>query len=264
MILTKDFHNDIIKSESFRGRLRVFAIDKIHYVDNWKDFRPRYSKLGILRARLPSILYLGVTATLTPSIEDYIKKSSGFDYLCPVLRISVNRPKISLSVIFAEGKLGTFKDLRRFFPLGNIQATKDIPKIVIYFDSIRLLLAFIDIIRLRWLSEFGCPIGSNKWIQPYFAAMADSDKRRVSDEFERPDNPLEPGAWLKYRIVIASEGYGLGADNPDIIIIVNFRLPKTINALAQRAGRAMRSGSGQAHFFLIAEPWAYAEALAFK
>ena len=162
MILTKDFHNDVIKSESFRGRLRVFAIDKIHWVDDWKDFRPRYSELGVLSARLPSIPYLGITATLTPRIGDYIKKSSGFDYSCPVLRTSVDRPEISLSVIFAEGKLGTFEDLRRFFPLGNIQATKDIPKIVIYFDSIRLLLAFIDIVRLRWFSEFGYPVGSDE------------------------------------------------------------------------------------------------------
>ena len=68
--------------------------------------------------------------------------------------------------------------------------------------------------------------------------MADSDKQRVSDEFEKRDNPLEPGAWLKYRIVIASEGYGLRADNPDIVIIVNFRLPKTI----QYACPACREG----------------------
>ena len=32
MILTKDFHNDVIKSEYFRGRLRVFAIDEIHHI----------------------------------------------------------------------------------------------------------------------------------------------------------------------------------------------------------------------------------------
>lgn len=230
-------------------------------MDDWKDFRPRYSELGVLRARLPRVPYLGVTATLTPKMEDYIKKSSGFDYSSPVYRTSVDRPEISLSVIFAEGKLGSFEDLRRFFPLPPdtidvVQRPIDIPKTVIYFDSIRLILAFLDIVRNRWFPEFQYPIGSDTWIQPYFAAMADSDKQRISAEFEKPDNLLEPDTCAKYRILVASEGYGLGADNPDIVIVINFRLPKTINALAQRAGRAMRSGNGQAHFFLIADPWA--------
>ena len=260
MILSRDFTQDVIQSDSFRYRLCLYAIDEIHCVEDWKHFRPMYSKLGILRSRLPVVPYLGVTASLTPASENIIRAAGGFDHSCIIRRTSIDRPEISIHVFFAEGNLSEFEDLRRFFPLTTpdqrrISMPKQLPKTVFYFNSKKDLDAFVEYVRSRWMPEFGYPAESSRWIQPYHSLMADYDKKRISEEFERPDNSVDGRPTSGIRILAATEGYGLGADNPDIMNVVNFRTPLSLNSLTQRMGRAKRNGVPGGRFFLVADPF---------
>ena len=56
------------------------------------------------------------------------------------------------------------------------------------------------------------------------------------------------------RILIATDAYGLGIDNPDVERVVQWLLPSSMQKLYQRLGRAMRCGKGQAHFTLLYSP----------
>ena len=63
-VLSKTFHKDVIFLNIFRSLLCLFAIDRIHIVENWKFFRPIFAELQKLRARLPQEPYLDYTTAL--------------------------------------------------------------------------------------------------------------------------------------------------------------------------------------------------------
>ncbi len=46
--------------------------------------------------------------------------------------------------------------------------------------------------------------------------MADPNKTRISNKFEKRDNPLDLNLYLTIYFIAASEGYSIGADNLDI------------------------------------------------
>lgn len=86
--------------------------------------------------------------------------------------------------------------------------------------------------------------------------MADADKGEISDEFEKLDNPSNFEIYSLFRFLAASEGYGMGADNPDIYFVIQFRIPKELDSLVQKKGRAKRNSQGQGRFFIIADRYA--------
>ena len=63
--ITKEFNTDVLMSQSFSSRLILLAIDELHLIFEWADFRPAYAELQILRSRISqSVSVIGVTATL--------------------------------------------------------------------------------------------------------------------------------------------------------------------------------------------------------
>jgi ATP-dependent DNA helicase RecQ len=58
--------------------ISVFAIDEAHCVSEWgHDFRPDYMRLGELRALLPGVPFVAVTATATPRVQREILQQVG-------------------------------------------------------------------------------------------------------------------------------------------------------------------------------------------
>ncbi len=250
----------MINAATFRERLCLFAIDELHCVKDWKNFRVQYSCVGVVKSRLPKVPFLGVTATMMPRVENIVRGAGGFDYDCPIIRTCLDRPEISLSVFFAEGRTTMFEDLRRFFPLKTaegepITQAYQMPKTVFYFRTIRRLMTFVSNVRHIWMPEFGYPSGAQGWVHSFHALMATHDKKRILQEFQKPDTEL--------RILAATEIFGFGAHVPDIDTIVNEESPNGTHSLAQHLGRTAREiDKGQ--FFLVAEPYTSAVPLASK
>lgn len=85
-----------------RGLLSYLAVDEAHCVSQWgHDFRPDYLKLGSLRARLPGIPCIALTATAPKNVQEDIVKSLG---LCSPLSFvtPVFRSNLHYDVIFRE------------------------------------------------------------------------------------------------------------------------------------------------------------------
>jgi superfamily II DNA helicase RecQ len=100
-------------------------------------------------------------------------------------------------------------DLLFLLPV-TVTRPQDIPKTIIYMNDIKSIQAAVKIMR-RWMNELGYPPDAEKWVQPYFSIMAKSDKQRISQEFAKLDEDC-----LSCRIIIATDAYGLGIDNPDV------------------------------------------------
>jgi superfamily II DNA helicase RecQ len=160
-------------------RLALVAVDELHLVNEWSQFRPQYRALHLLRARVNlSVPFLGVSATLDFTTLQDVKEAAGFDNDVSVERTSMDRPEIYIEVDALKHDQSSMLDLLSLLPV-MVTRPQDIPKTIIYMNEIKSIQAAVKLIR-RWMNELGYPPEAQKWVQPYFSIMAKVDKRSIS------------------------------------------------------------------------------------
>ena len=123
-----------------------------------------------------------------------------------------------------------------------------IPKTIVYIKHI----AEIEIAEqclINWLIQAGClRAASTDAVRAYHSELAEFNKRAISTEFRKPDcNRLEECSLI--RVIIATDAMGMGINNPDVINVIQYHLPKNMGCIMQRAGRAARA-SGAVGMFI--------------
>lgn len=97
-------------TELFQNKLRamnvcLLAIDESHCISQWGyDFRPSYLKVADIRALLPGVPVLALTATATPEVVDDIQERLLFKEK-NVFKKSFSRPNLAYIVRKTEDKL---------------------------------------------------------------------------------------------------------------------------------------------------------------
>jgi superfamily II DNA helicase RecQ len=135
---------------------------------------------------------------------------------------------------------------------------KKIPKTIVYVDSIRLIQKAVTALTV-WLIRAGCSKASAiNAVQAYHSELAESDKRLISVEFAKSDSESVLDSSM-HRIIVATDAMGMGIDNPDIQLVVQWVVPPTLGALLQRAGRAARSKDVCGKFVWLVPPWCFGE-----
>lgn len=140
-----------------------------------------------------------------------------------------------------------FLDLQFVFPLITSHA-KDIQKTIIFVNTVSEIRPIIDTIQ-AWMKQLGYPEGSDRWIRPYHSAMSEWDKSLIAAAFKI--NGEENNECV---ILVATDAYGMGIDNPDIRLIIQWDFPIGFDAMIQRIGRAGRKGQ-QSTFVLLTPKW---------
>ena len=246
--VSKLFHHDVLNTDVFRSRVSLLALDEVHLMEDWgKSFRTDYAKLGVLRTRLPSrVPALGVSATLPfLTLKSVIRRGRFRNY--KVHRHSIDRPEIYIQVEPLQYTKKSMLDLRFVLP-EVVRGPLDIPKTIVYMNTIGEIRRGIVIIR-RWMVELGYSSEALSWVRAMHSLQAENTRIEIAALFGRISNEC-----LLCRIVLATDAYGLGVDNPDVEIVVQWLIPPDMSALNQRAGRAMRSGKKGAFFILLHEP----------
>ncbi|KAL8663963.1 MAG: hypothetical protein Q9168_007997 [Polycauliona sp. 1 TL-2023] len=137
---------------------------------------------------------------------------------------------------------------------------RTIPKTVVYIDSIKLVEAAAHVL-IKKLIQAGCSKTSAfDAVEAYHSELAEFDKRSISSEFAKPDveSVLESP---RHRIVVATDAMGMGIDNPDIRLVVQWKQPPSMCALWQRVGRAARSQAICGEFVWFVESWCFGDRL---
>jgi len=137
---------------------------------------------------------------------------------------------------------------------------RTIPKTVVYIDSINLVEKAAHVL-IKKLIQAGCSKTSAfDAIQAYHSELAEFDKRSISAEFAKPDadSVLESP---RHRIILATDAMGMGIDNPDIRLVIQWKQPPSMCALWQRAGRAARSPAICGRFVWMIEAWCFGDRL---
>jgi hypothetical protein len=227
------------KTSNFKNRLVAIALDEAHLALDWgQQFRETYSRIWNIRQSALHAPLLAVSATLSQYHVQALQNLCG---LRPgqlhIIRTSIDRPEIFLRVQPLYHTQRSFLDLAVLLP-SHVQKPTDIPKTLVFLDSIRGIETLLQLMR-QWMRTLKYPRGHQDWVKTYFASMDNLTKRRIAEEFSKPNNQTDRG-FSTVRIVLATSAYGMGINNPDVWRVVIWLAPVTAADWQQRAGRAMR------------------------
>lgn len=199
--------------------ISLVVVDEAHCISTWgHDFRPSYRQiLAFIRAAQdlrPQIRVLGLTATADEKTEDDIRKQLSGSTPLKVLRESMDRPNIALSIVPVRQTANKLS--------ACLQMVQQLEGCGLIYCSTRenteLVAAFL---KSRGINGAA-----------YHAGMDPENKRSLQKGFIAD----------KYKVIAATNALGMGIDKANLRFIVHFDIPGSITAYYQEVGRCGRDG----------------------
>lgn len=212
-----------------QGRLARFVIDECHCACQWgHDFRPDYTKLGVLKAHFPTVPLLALTATASERVRDDVCRILRMkDY--QFFRSKANRPNLTYSVVpKPEGKGATTAAMADFIQSKHPQS----PGIVYTLSR-----KDADVV-----ADELCELGVVA--RPYHSDVSKTQKEYVHQSWMRGET----------QVVVATIAFGLGINKPNVRFVLHHCISKTLEAYYQESGRAGRDGKSPTDCILYYSP----------
>lgn len=194
---------------------QLFAIDEAHCISSWgHDFRPEYTKLGLIRAKFSHIPFIALTATADKITRKDISKQ--LNLKDPQIFISsFDRKNLSLDV-----RIGVQ-------PKQKIQ---EIASFIIKRPNQNGIIYCLSRNKCEEVAEKLQEAGINADF--YHAGMSAEDRAKTQEDFINDD----------LQVVCATIAFGMGIDKSNVRWVIHYNLPKNMEGYYQEIGRAGRDG----------------------
>ncbi len=213
---------ELFKARLPRLPLGLIAVDEAHCISQWGyDFRPAYRKVAEIRAAVPDVPVLALTASATAEVAADIMEQLAFREPL-MIRGSFQRPELVLWVSRGEDRHGRLLKILDKLPGTAIAYMRD------RRGTVRLA---------HFLEQHGITAAA------YHAGLPGADRDRIQQ------------GWTSgvVRCVAATNAFGMGIDKADVRVVVHMDLPPDLESYYQEAGRGGRDGA-TAHAFLLTGP----------
>lgn len=206
--------------------IALFAVDEAHCVSQWgHDFREEYGQLSILKKLRPDVPILALTASATPAVLTDVAKNLGL--VKPEKMVhGFYRPNLYYQVELCgdeDAKLSMLLQAIRQNPTGRI---------IVYCGTRRVTEELSG-----FVSQHFDKVGY------YHAGLASEERTVTQEAYGRGE----------LRILVATNAFGMGIDQPDVRLVVHYQMPANIDSLYQEMGRAGRDGRDSTCLMLYAK-----------
>ncbi len=211
--------SEFIQNKIGQIDVNLIAVDEAHCISQWgHDFRPAYLKIPILKAILPDVKTIALTATATPEVmADIVQNLELSDV--QIFNESFYRNNLFYKIIKTENALHKLK------------------KILLKIDEPVIVYAGT---RKRCIDISNFLIQSGFKSQYYHGGM----------DFEEKTLALEKWMEEEIPIIVATNAFGMGIDKSNVRAIIHMSIPYSIENYQQEVGRAGRDGL-KSYAFLI-------------
>ncbi|KAJ3555921.1 hypothetical protein NM688_g2307 [Phlebia brevispora] len=258
MVQSRPFVDRLLRNSLFARKVLSIFVDEVHCISHWgADFRKKYDSIAVVRAFLPSMTpVIAVSATLTRRVRRDIESKLQYPKHRKRFHNAGNdRHNVSIVTRAMQHPMHTYADLDFVIPK-DITSAEDIPKTLIYADSIDTGNAIIDHLatlltsRVQDSGSDGAHYSTGLHrgiIRPFNASLSHAYRTEAMAQF-RGGN---------IRIMVCTDAAGMGCNILDIDIVVQWKLPDKFSQWIQRAGRVARGRGRRGLAVLLVERSAY-------